>query len=156
MIALIKAAIGDSEAIHALQIAAFAQLLAKYQDYDTNPGAETEDKIVARMKYPGSQYYFIQLEGQNIGGLRVIDKGEGTCRLSQVFILPAYRGRGFAQAALRLAEAVYPHATRWELDTIAQVAALCHLYEKLGYTRYGETTRLNERMSLVNYEKVIV
>ena len=41
----------------------------------------------------------------------------------------------------------------WELDTILQEPKNCHLYEKMGYRQTGRTEVINERLTLVFYEK---
>lgn len=69
-----------------------------------------------------------------------------------LFILPEYQGRGIAQQAISSAEALHG-AHFWELDTIAQEAGNCHLYEKMGYRATGESAPVNDRMTLVRYEK---
>lgn len=46
------------------------------------------------------------------------------------------------------------HGTEdWELDTILQEPKNCHLYEKLGYRQTGKKRVINERLTLVFYEK---
>lgn len=40
-----------------------------------------------------------------------------------------------------------------DLDTIHEESGNCHLYEKLGYVRTGQTEQLMENMTLVYYEK---
>lgn len=52
-----------------------------------------------------------------------------------------------------MAEALYPSALRWELDTILQEEKLCHLYEKMGYRQNGRTEEIKENMTLVFYAK---
>lgn len=41
----------------------------------------------------------------------------------------------------------------WELDTILQETGNCHLYEKMGYRRTAQCTVINDKMTLVGYEK---
>ena len=45
MMELKRAGIKDAEEIWKLQTEAFAQLLARYEDYDTSPGSETMERI---------------------------------------------------------------------------------------------------------------
>ena len=142
----------DCPDILRIQQKSFAHLLEKYQDYDTNPGAESLEKILGRFIQPFTTYYFILLEGAVIGMLRVCDF-QDRCRLSPIFILPEYWGRGYAQQAMREMENLYPDTIIWELDTIAQEEKLCHLYEKMGYRRTGEYEKINDRMTLVYYRK---
>lgn len=152
-IALHKAAIKDTEEVHRLQIAAFAELLCKYQDYETNPGAEPLSKITERMQMDHNDYYFIKLDEINIGCIRIKRKQDAIHRISQMFILPQYQGNGYAQEAIKLAEALYPEASHWELDTIKEEVKLCHLYEKMGYQKTGRETKLKDGMTLVDYIK---
>lgn len=46
-----------------------------------------------------------------------------------------------------------PGNENWELDTILQESKNCYLYEKMGYCRTGKTEVINERLTLVFYEK---
>lgn len=73
-------------------------------------------------------------------------------RISPIFIMPEFQGRGIAQKALRLCEEAHGSGN-WELDTILQEPKNCHLYEKMGYRRTGKTEVVNDRLTLVFYEK---
>ena len=100
-----------------------------------------------------TDYYFIRAEGRPIGAARVQRLPEDACRVSPIFILPAFQGKGYAQAAMRALEELYPQARTWRLDTIREEAKLCHLYEKLGYRRTGREEILQPGMTIVYYEK---
>ena len=41
----------------------------------------------------------------------------------------------------------------WKLDTILQEKGNCYLYEKLGYHKTGKTEIINDKMTIVFYEK---
>ena len=123
-ITLAKAGLSNCEELYQLQTISFRQHLEKYQDYDSNPGAETKDRTLQRLKDPFTDYYFICLSGKHIGAVR-ISHFETLCRLKQLFILPEFQGHGYAQQAILLAEALYPEIQRWELDTISQEAKMC-------------------------------
>lgn len=58
---LLRANISDAKEIHAMQVEAFKELLEKYQDFDTNPGSESVEKVEARLKQDFTFYYFIIL-----------------------------------------------------------------------------------------------
>ena len=49
-IKLLKANEDDCNELHFLQIIAFSDMLSRYKDYDTSPGAENKEKIIERMK----------------------------------------------------------------------------------------------------------
>ena len=153
MVTLRLATSEDLEKIWKMQVEAFAGLLEKYRDYELSPAAEGVDKIEARFAQPGSAYYFIEAEDADVGVIRIVDRKDGTRkRISPLWIMPSYRGRGYAREAIRAAEDIYG-THHWELDTILQEKGNLHLYEKMGYHQTGKTARINERMDLVFYEK---
>lgn len=150
----VRADVSHAAEIHAMQIEAFRELLEKYQDFDTSPGCESVEKVKARLKQDTTYFYFICIGQQKVGAVRVVDAKESgkNKRISPIFILPAFQGRGIAQEAIRLCEEVHG-SDNWELDTILQEPGNCHLYEKMGYRRTGRTEVINERLTLVFYEK---
>ena len=143
----------DMETIWKMQVEAFADLLQVYQDYDMSPAAEGPDKVMARFEQPWTRYYFIEAEGKDVGAIRVIDKRDGSRkRISPLWIMKEFRGKGYAQDAIRAVEDLYGK-DNWCLDTILQEKGNLHLYEKMGYKRTGRIERINERMDIVFYEK---
>lgn len=151
---LLKADINDAKELHAMQIKAFKELLEKYRDFETSPASEGVEKVEARLKQDTTFYYFICIGQQKVGAVRVVDKKEAgkNKRISPIFILPEFQGRGIAQKAIRLCEEVHGNEN-WELDTILQEPKNCHLYEKMGYRQTGKTKVINERLTLTFYEK---
>ncbi len=98
----------DLQAIWEMQIAAFSELLDKYQDYDMSPGAEGLEKIIARYEQPWTVYYLIVAENENVGVIRVIDKKDTSRkRISPIWIMPEYRNKGYAQAAIFAVEQIH-------------------------------------------------
>ena len=130
---LIRANIQDAEKLWKMQIAAFQDLYAKYKDAETSPATEPLEKVVIRLEQPYTYYYYIKVEDSIVGAVRVVDAKEpNTCkRISPIFIMKEFRGRGYAQQAIQLAEVIHG-SSGWELDTILQEKGNCHLYEKLG------------------------
>ena len=144
-ITLVRANIQDAENLWKMQIAAFQDLYAKYQDPETSPATETLEKTMTRLEQPYTYYYYIRVEDCIVGAMRVIDhKEDGKYKfLSPIFIMKEFRGRGYAQQTMRLAEEIHG-SSGWELDTILQEKGNCHLYEKMGYKQTGETKVVNE------------
>jgi RimJ/RimL family protein N-acetyltransferase len=152
-VTLRKAERADLQKIWEMQVEAFKELLEVYQDYDMSPAAESIDKIVARFEQPWTTYFFIEAEGTEVGVVRVVDKKDGSRkRISPIWIMKEFRGKGYAQDAIRALEALYG-ADNWCLDTILQEKGNCHLYEKMGYHQTGRIDNINERMDIVYYEK---
>ncbi len=132
---------------------AFSDLLEKYRDYDISPANEPMSRVMERLEQPFTYYYFIMDGDTAVGAVRVVDMKDGSPkRISPIFIMKEHRGKGFAKAAIRAVEEL--HGTdNWSLDTILQEEGNCCLYEKMGYRRTGDTQVINERMTLVFYEK---
>lgn len=149
---LIRASVQDAETIWKMQLRAFAPLLEKYQDTDTSPGCEPLEKVIARLEQDFSYYYLIEQGGEIAGAIRVVVPPEGFKRISPIFVLPEHQGKGIAQAAITAAEELHG-SSGWELGTIRQEPRNCYLYEKMGYRRLDREMVINDRMTLVFYEK---
>lgn len=153
-VTLLRADIDNAKELHAMQVEAFKELLEKYQDFDTSPANETVEKVEARLKQDFTFYYFICIGQQKVGAIRIVDKKENgkSKRISPIFILPEFQGKGIAQKAIRLCEEMHGD-DNWELDTILQESKNCYLYEKMGYRQIGKTKVINERLTFTFYEK---
>lgn len=150
---LVRCTVADAELIRHMQKEAFAELLEKYQDHDTNPANETIERITWKLQQPDCYFYRIEVDGETVGAIRVVDAGDGSRkRISPLFILPQYRGKGYAQGAILEAEKRHG-AHNWELGTILQEAGNCYLYEKMGYHQTDRQTVINDKMTIVGYEK---
>ena len=143
----------DLETLWCMQVEAFQGLLETYRDFDTNPAAEPFEKVQARFHQPWTVYFFITVSGHRVGAMRIVNRNDGSRkRISPIWIMPPWRGHGYAQAAIREAERIYGDR-HWCLDTILQEAGNLHLYEKMGYHRTGKVEKINSRMDLVFLEK---
>lgn len=153
-IKLVRANESDAEEIWNLQKVAFAELLNKYQDYETNPANEPLEKVIMRLRQPFTFFYFIKLNGENIGAIRVVDEKSSTemKHISPLFIMPEYRNKCYAQAAILQVEEIHG-SCGWEIDTILQETANCHLYEKMGYRKTDKVKKVNHLMTLIFYKK---
>lgn len=151
---LLRANVDDAGELHAMQVRAFRELLEKYQDFDTSPASEGVEKVEGRLKQEFTYFYFICVGAQKAGAVRVIDRKETgkNKRISPIFLLPEFQGQGIAQKAIRLCEEIHGEED-WELDTILQEPKNCYLYEKMGYRQTGKKEVVNERLTLVFYEK---
>ena len=151
---LVQADKSDMATILQMQIKAFMPMLEKYRDYETSPANEKYEDILFRFNQPQTTYYFIEVDSQKVGVIRIVDfKDESTRkRISPIFIMSEYRNKGYAQQAIAEAERLHG-AENWSLDTILQEEGNCYLYEKLGYRKTGRTEKINYRLTLVFYEK---
>lgn len=151
---LIRIGIEDAEKLWQMQVKAFEDLYIKYQDTETSPATEKVEKIIMRLEQPFTYYYYIVMDDMEVGAIRVVDKKEAgkTKRISPIFIMKEYRGKGYAQEAMKAVEAIHGE-NNWELDTILQEEGNCYLYEKMGYKQTGKTEIINDKLTLVFYKK---
>ncbi|MDK8193292.1 GNAT family N-acetyltransferase [Paenibacillus sp. UMB7766-LJ446] len=155
-ISLSKASLKEASIIHEIQIKAFMPLLNKYQDLETSPANETVEQIADRINQSFTDYYLIREANIPVGAIRIVKMENKTYRVSPVFILPDYQGRGIAQKVFSMIEDIYSHAEIWELATISEEHGNCYLYEKLGYRQKGDTKQINDKMTIVLYEKRMI
>lgn len=154
MVSLERAGPGEATALLELQRQAFAALLEKYQDYDTNLAAESLEWMQWRLDDPERDCWFILSDGQRAGlaCVKSVDNGRST---SPIGLVPEFQGKGVGREAMVLLEAEYPNTRRWELGTILQEPGLCRFYESLGYCSLGIWRQLKPGMDLIGYEKHI-
>lgn len=153
VVSLCKANLEDAMKIHKMQINSFMPLLEKYQDYDTNPANEPLERVITRLNQSFTDYYLIKYFEYTVGAIRIVKLRNNSYRVSPIFILPEYQGKGIAQKVFVRIEQLYPDADLWELDTIMQEEGLCYLYEKLGYEKTGEIKEISDNITIVFYEK---
>lgn len=152
-ITLKKAAREDIETIWRMQVAAFTELLARYQDYEMSPAMESFETVMAKFEQPWTAYYFIVHGDMVVGAVRVVNKNDGSRkRISPIWIMPEYRNKGYAQQAMIELEKMYG-ANHWRLETILQEKGNLYLYEKMGYVQTGKVEHINDKMDIVFYEK---
>ena len=145
---LIRIGIADAQKLWKMQVEAFEDLYKKYQDTETSPATENVEKIIMRLEQPFTYYYYIVVDGIEVGAIRVVDKKElgKAKRISPIFIMKEHRGKGYAQEAIRAVELIHGECD-WELDTILQEKGNCYLYEKMGYKKTDTTEVTNYKQS---------
>ena len=156
---LIQAKIGDEELIHNMKYQSFLPLYNRYHDDNTNPVKEKISKVIAQLESDETDYYIILLNSNPVGGVRVVNDGiENGCqlyRISPLFILPEHQNKGIGYSVLQMLFQKYENADKWRLSTIKQEKGNCHLYEKCGFSLGGSEVHINDKMTIVYYEKII-
>lgn len=144
----------DIDTVFEIQQAAYKPLYEKYHDDKSNPYMESKETVLQKYMRKGTTGYLFIKNGVPVGAVRInLNPESQSGRVSALGVLPQYQGQGIAQKALLKIEEMHSDIKRWFLDTILQEAGNCHLYEKIGYKRTGEIEVINEKMSLVYYEK---
>lgn len=132
----------------------FMETLKKYKDYKTSPATESLSHFSRHFFNNSIDTYWVILNNKRVGAIELQIKND-CIKIARFYILKNYRNKGIGQQALLIAEALYPNAKRWRLDTIFEEKNNIHLYEKLGYIPCGVKHKINERMTIIDYEKRI-
>lgn len=153
-IELQRASVKDAETLWKMQVVAFKDLLDKYNDFETSPAAESVERTIERLSMPETVYYYILCDDTCVGAIRVVDSKDNCTpkRISPLWVMPEYRGKGIAQKAIEKAEEIHGN-NNWELSTIKEEKGNCYLYEKMGYKLMGASEIINEKMTIVYYKK---
>lgn len=151
---IIKFGMEYLEDVFAIQKKAYKALFDKYEDADTSPYCESKEVVLEKYMRAGTDGYVFLKDNVPVGCVRV--KSEYDTRvISGLAVLPECQNIGIAQNALSAIEKRYPETKKWSLITIKQEIKNCRLYEKLGYKRVGEEHVINDKLTLVVYEKNI-
>lgn len=154
-VTLEKAEESDAPALLAMQKKAFWPLLEKYQDYSTSPAMETIARTQKRIAEPSGGFFKIVADGNWAGAMCIRQGEEEAVWIGPIFIDPAFQGKGIAQQAMVAAEEHFSDKRVWKLATLLEEPGNCYLYEKLGYARIGGCVPINDKATLVYYEKNI-
>ena len=153
-IKLEKSIPGDAPKLVEMQQICFAPHLKRYEDYETSPANATIDRILWRIE--NNNCYNIICNDICVGAINIRKLDDaGTYHLHIMNILPEYQGKGIGQTAIRLVEELFPDAKIWRLETLEDMPENRHVYEKAGYRFTGETRVINEKLTLVFYEKTL-
>lgn len=153
VVRLINARYEDALRLSEMQARAFLPLAEKYHDTDGSPAYETAERMLERITGKHSACHIILSDEFYVGMIHVKTLAPGEYKISSLFVLPEYQNQKIAQKALKLLDLLYPDAAVWTLMTIGQEARNCHFYEKLGFVKTGAERRINDKMTLIGYER---
>ena len=147
-----RATPADAEDMVQMQIVAFHDDARLYPGVELGgpPGYDSVDVMLQKIK--DNECYKIVYEGRIIGGIIVVDEGQGHFHLDVLNIDPQYHNLGIGTQAMHFIEQTYP-ATKWTLDTPGYAIRNQHFYEKLGYVKVKEA--YYDDFLLFAYEKYI-
>lgn len=156
IVELILAKEEDADFLHQIKYLSFLPLYEKYHDDDTSPVKETVEKVIKCIQMEHSDYYLIRWQNEFIGGVRVVEREVGIYHIGPLFILPKFQNQGIGYQVMNKLFASYPQVITWRLDTILEEKGNCHLYEKCGFVRTGAERKINDQMTLIDYEKRVM
>lgn len=136
-----------------MQKKCFKPIYEKYYD-ETSPYKESFAKFVLRTKKSSFQMYWIVDNSTKVGQIWIATKND-TAKLARLFVLPKYQNKGYATKAIIDIEKLYSQYYHWQLDTIKEEKKNVHLYQKLGYKPNGKEKIINDKMTIIEFEKEI-
>jgi ribosomal protein S18 acetylase RimI-like enzyme len=140
----------DAKDLVRVQIAAFHDDARLYPGVAIGgpPGYDSVEAMLATIAR--GECHKVSQDGEIIGGITVIDQGEGHFHLDVLAIDPAHHNKGVGTQAMGFIERMFP-ASIWTLETPTFATRNQHFYEKLGFVRTGE--KVHPDITLIQYEK---
>lgn len=152
MIHFEKADMCDAEELVEVKVGAFSEEVSLYGFGPTGYDSVEKEKRLIEKRF----CYKILDEDKLVGGLTVIDRGNGHFRLSAIYIALDYQNKGVGTKAMKFIEKEFPQAKKWSLDTPYLSYRNHHFYESIGFKKVGETKPLENGFYLFEYEKEIL
>ncbi len=141
----------DAEALVNAEVAAFHHDTVLYGvPLGGPPGYDNIE--TALQKLADHDYFEIVDDDKIIGGIVVMNFGDGHFHLDLIFIVPEYHNLGIGSRAMEFLMNTYP-ANKWTLDTPLWALRNQHFYEKFGFVNVKVTEY--EDITLISYEKLI-
>ncbi len=100
-------------------------------------GLDADAMEFGRSGDPAIAEYVAENDGRIVGSIALRDRGDGSGRISKLFVEQSARGRGVGKALLQLMvdEAIRRRLRTLDLETRAQFEAAVHIYESTGWKR---------------------
>lgn len=129
----------------------FMPIFLKYRD-KINPVFRNYFDFIKYYKSPKLTMLWIVFDSKKVGQIW-IKTSDDYASVARIFVLKKWQNRGIAQQAIIQSERIFYSYSLWNLETIMQEKKNCHLYEKMGYEQTGQEKKVNNRMTLIYYEK---
>jgi len=136
-VSLKRATVEDVETLTAVQTRTFVDDRRLVPPGGTLAGPPGFDSVTWNRRVienDRAAYYKVLLGEKIIGGLILIDAGNGKWELGRIYIDPGHQNRGFGQQTVRRMYRLHPHVRRWRLGTPEWASRNRHFYEKMGFT----------------------
>jgi ribosomal protein S18 acetylase RimI-like enzyme len=144
------AQLDDAPVILDLQRLAYQSEAALNDDFTIPPLTQTLPEI--ETDFQQQVYLKAVRAGTIVGAVRGYEQN-GTCYVGRLIVHPDCQNRGIGTQLLKVIEAHFNTAQRYELFTSENSARNLFLYQKLGYRPF-RTAKLSEKVILVYLEKI--
>ena len=132
-VVLERAAIEDAEAILNLQVLAYQQEAAIYNNYAIPPLVQSLQNL--KEEFQTQMFLVARWNGEIIGSVRALCR-DGRCHIGRLIVHPSQQRRGLGSRLLAAIEAAFPEALCYELFTGHQSEGNLRLYKRLGYLEF--------------------
>ena len=148
---IIKASIGDSQEILALQKRAYQSEAVRYNNYQIPPLTQTLAELQGQ--FPTHLILKAVDQGKIIGTVRAYQKDD-TCYIGRLAVDPERQNQGLGTALMREVEKYYS-PKRFELFVGAKSEKNIHLYQKLGYHTFRAGCECGQDIEIFYMEKLV-
>lgn len=143
------ASVEDASAILGLQKLAYQSEARLYDDWSIPPLTQTLEGI--QEEFHSKVFLKASYGSSLIGSVRAAYRNDA-CEIGRLIVHPEHQRRSIGTRLMHAAEALFPHAARFELFTGERSVGNIRLYERLGY-RIVRAERLSPAVTLVYMEK---
>lgn len=132
-IILERATVQDVEAILQLQMLAYQQEAAIYNNYEIPPLLQTLQDLKEEFQ---THTFLVAHSGHEIvGSVRALCR-DGRCHVGRLIVHPTQQRRGLGSRLMTAIEAAFPEAQCYELFTGHRSEGNLRLYNRLGYREF--------------------
>ncbi len=139
----------DLPAILKLQKEAYISEATIYNDFNIPPLMQSNEQIEEEF----SDHIFLkaEVEGKIIGSVRASEKN-GVCFVGKLIVDVSAQNKGLGKKLLETIESHFQDVDKYELFTGHKSVKNLHIYNKYGYTAYGER-KINNYLTIITLHK---
>ena len=132
-VVLERANIEDAQAILNLQVLAYQQEAAIYNNYAIPPLLQSLQSL--QEEFQTHTFLVARLDREIIGAVRAVCR-DGRCHIARLIVHPSRQRHGLGAQLLAAIEAAFPEALHFELFTGHRSEGNLRLYKRLGYREF--------------------
>jgi len=132
-IILERATVEDAEAILSLQLLAYQQEAAIYNNYEIPPLLQSLAHL--REEFHTHTFLVARLNQEIVGSVRALCR-DGRCHIGRLIVHPRLQRQGLGSRLIAAIEAAFPEAQFYELFTGHRSEGNLRLYQRLGYREF--------------------
>jgi ribosomal protein S18 acetylase RimI-like enzyme len=128
-----RATVKDAEAILQLQVLAYQQEAAIYNNYEIPPLLQSLRNL--KGEFQTHTFLIARLHHEIVGSVRALCRN-GRCHIGRLIVHPCQQHRGLGSRLMVAIEAAFPEVQYYELFTGHRSEGNLRLYNRLGYREF--------------------